>query len=347
VQAYRLLYALRCAQVLHFKEGRSRTAQPSAPPPLPPRLAPPKLPQATEPDLSQGWDAPPGLMDTQPKERPRRARPVPEEALGEAPSGPPIRAAVSRSLLPELPDDFEAPDTVAMVIPDEVRERERLALKLAELRKQDYFQVLGVHPAADREAVRRAYFSLAREFHPDRHFGHASADVRQLASDIYGLLSTAHDVLTDTAERERYERELAQGLKREMGDEVGKILAAEGRFQKGEALFRKGDYLHAQAAFREAIELYPDEAEFHAWLGWSHFHANPQSQEARDQALELLEKATGLNPRSDKAWLFTGYLYLSAGRPDKAGKHFEKALQCNPDCAEALRELRALGQKRR
>ena len=348
VQADRLLYALRCAQVLHFKEGRARpAAAPAAPPPLPPRQAPPKLPQAAEPDLSQGWDAPPGVMDTQPKERPRRQRPVPEEGLGDVPSGPPIRAAVPRSLLPELPEHFEVPATVALPVPDEVREREKLALKLAELRKQDYFQVLGVHPSADRDTVRRAYFALAREYHPDRHFGHASADVRQLASEVYGLLSTANDVLTDSAERERYERELAQGLKREMGDEVGRILAAEGRFQKGEAQFRKGDYAAAQAAFREAIELYPDEGEFHAWLGWSHFHAHPQSQQARDEALVSLEKATALNPRSDKAWLFTGYLYLSVGRPDKAGRHFEKALQCNPDCAEALRELRALGQKRR
>jgi CheY-like chemotaxis protein/curved DNA-binding protein CbpA len=361
VQADRLLYALRCAQVLHFKQDRAATHTPSTsrlareaaakqPPPLPARAAP-ALPAAAEPqrDLSQGWDAPPGVMDTLPRESRRRMpRNVPEQSLGEEPSGPPIRRA-PKSLLPDLPgpDPVGAPDTAAMQLPDDVAVRDELAAKLSELRRQDYFQVLGVAPAADKQALRRAYFALAREYHPDRHFGHASADVRQLASQVYELLSTAHDVLTDPTERERYERELAQGLRREMGDEVGRILAAEGRFQKGELLFRKGDYAGASATFREAIELYPDEGEFYAWLGWSRFHLAPQSDAARDEALAALEKATALNPRSDKAWLFTGYLYLSKGRPDKAGRQFEKALQCNPDCTEALRELRALGQKRR
>ena len=94
---------------------------------------------------------------------------------------------------------------------------------------------------------------------------------------------------------------------------------------------------------REAIALYPDEGEFHAWEGWSNFQAAPQ---AADDAMRSIERSISLNPRLDKGYLFLGYIYKATGRPDRAERQFEKAIQCNPDCTEALRELRLLGQKR-
>ena len=38
---------------------------------------------------------------------------------------------------------------------------------------------------------------------------------------------------------------------------------------------------------------------------------------------------------------------FSVQLPDKAERQFEKAIQCNPDCTEALRELRLLGKGKR
>ncbi len=99
--------------------------------------------------------------------------------------------------------------------------------------------------------------------------------------------------------------------------------------------------------YRDAIALYGEEGEFHAWLGWSRFQANPRDPTAVDEALLSLEKAISLNPRVDKSWLFLGYIYKATGRPDKAEKQFEKAIQANPDCTEALRELRLLGKGKR
>ena len=54
--------------------------------------------------------------------------------------------------------------------------------------------------------------------------------------------------------------------------------------------------------------------------------------------------AVSLNPKLDKSYLFLGYIHKATGRADKAEKQFEKAIQCNPDCTEALRELRLLGR---
>jgi Tfp pilus assembly protein PilF len=70
---------------------------------------------------------------------------------------------------------------------------------------------------------------------------------------------------------------------------------------------------------------------------------NPASVEA---ALSALEKAISLSPTLYKSYLFSGYIHQATGKLDQAEVSFEKAIQCNPDCTEALEQLKALGQSR-
>ena len=44
--------------------------------------------------------------------------------------------------------------------------------------------------------------------------------------------------------------------------------------------------------------------------------------------------------------VFRADLLEGLGRRGEAEAQFEKAIQCNPDCAEALRELRLLSEQR-
>jgi DnaJ-class molecular chaperone len=198
---------------------------------------------------------------------------------------------------------------------------------------------------AVREDIKRAYFALAKEYHPDKHFGSASAETRAIAQQIYDLISIAHDTLTDATERRRYVDEMASGEKKRAEDaDVAKILAAEGKFQRGEELMRNRQYLDAYKLFSESIQLYDQEGEFHAWAGWALFQADPRRAE---DALRTIEQAITLNPKLDKSYLFLGYIHKATGRPDRAERQFEKAIQCNPDCTEALRELRLLGKQKK
>ncbi len=244
--------------------------------------------------------------------------------------------------MPDLPGP-----SAPLLSNEESQLRERLAAKVGGMGKMDHFEILGLAKTASRDDVKRAYFGLAKEFHPDKHFGSASAEVRTLAQKIYDLISQAHDVLSDPAERARYEKDLKGGAKPKQGNDVGKILAAEGKFQKGEEMMRRRDFAQAHQLFKDAVDLSSDEGEFHAWLGWSHFQLDPKNPSAVASAQETIEKAITLNPRLDKSYLFLGYINKAEGRPDKAEKLFEKAIQANPDCTEALRELRLLGKSKR
>lgn len=359
----RFIYAMKCAQMIELKktpaDGKPKPSivklaeSMPKPPPLPPMptgpMGPPPLPVAPKPKhsppASKAPDLPLPWRDAQTPDRMHGEKPPPpvnETKTGKKPAVK-LTAKSASGLLPELSSALSREKLSS----DESVVREQLAQRAAQLRQLDYFGVLGLKPQAGREDIKRSYFSLAKEYHPDKHFSAASAEVRQLAQEIYELISRAHDTLADPVERERYLKELASGVKREAGDEVGKILAAEGKFQKGEELMRQRDYAQAHKLFGEAIALYPDEGEFHAWLGWSRFQVDPRNEGGVAAAVSEIERAIELNPKVDKSYLFLGYIHKAVGRPDKAERQFEKAIQVNPDCTEALRELRLLGRSRR
>jgi curved DNA-binding protein CbpA len=77
----------------------------------------------------------------------------------------------------------------------------------------DYYGVLGVERGADAETIRRAYYSRARQLHPDRLVG-APEPGRSHATAIYKRVSEAYQVLSDPQLRDHYDRSLEEGLTR-------------------------------------------------------------------------------------------------------------------------------------
>jgi hypothetical protein len=66
-----------------------------------------------------------------------------------------------------------------------------------------YYDILRVSRRADPAGVRMAYRRLAQKYHPDRLPGNADAQ------RIMAMINEAHDVLSDPARREGYDRWLA------------------------------------------------------------------------------------------------------------------------------------------
>ena len=220
---------------------------------------------------------------------------------------------------------------------------ERLAARAQDLRRGTLFEVLAVAPGASEFEVRNAFAALAKESHPDRLGQEATQEARAFAEEIFAQLTLAHDTLIDRKRREEYELQLRSGVQRTDSEEVARILSAERRFREGEILLAARDHAGARAAFEDAVRFYPDEAEFHACLGWATWlslqPAHSPSEAAR-AAQKLLDKALALNARIDRAYVFRGHIHKALGLFREAEAEFEKALLCNPACAEALQELR-------
>ena len=58
---------------------------------------------------------------------------------------------------------------------------------------------------ADVKAVKRAYFKLSKEFHPDRYFGRELGDYRDKLTKIFQAIKAAFELLSDKDRRAAYE----------------------------------------------------------------------------------------------------------------------------------------------
>jgi len=222
-------------------------------------------------------------------------------------------------------------------------ELERLAERL---RGRDYFAVLGVSEQAGSDEVQRAYEDAAKRTHPDR-FRNASDVVKRLAEEVFGLISRAHEALSDTQRRQAYVLE-RQSHTREAAklEEGRRALKAELRFRDGEKALRRRDYEGALASFEEAVRLFGEEGEYHAYLGYALFQVRRGDRQGEKEAIGHIRRGRKLAPDREKPYLLLGRLHREAGRVQSAEKCFTRVLQINPDCVEAVRELRLIHMRR-
>jgi tetratricopeptide (TPR) repeat protein len=63
-------------------------------------------------------------------------------------------------------------------------------------------------------------------------------------------------------------------------------------------------------------------------------------------ARKHLLRGAKLAPSSDKPYLFLGRLYKAEGKDGVAEKMFQKVIELDPDCVDAIRELRLIDMRR-
>jgi molecular chaperone DnaJ len=128
--------------------------------------------------------------------------------------------------------------------------------------KRDYYEVLGVAKDADERTIKKAYRSLAMQYHPDRNPGEASEAKFKEASEAY-------EVLSDADKRRVYDRAGFDGLRNQgfsgfsgagvedifssFGDIFGDLFGF-GQRRRGEAPQRGADLRYDMTlSFQEAV----------------------------------------------------------------------------------------------
>jgi DnaJ-like protein len=195
----------------------ARTATPplhGAPPPVagpPPAAAPREIPSGPAiartstpqvavartrtqplPDLGAAASAPGEI----------RRRPTYEDSNGgTGPDGP------SLDLDPSGLDDTER---AAMAEEVDVAAGDRLRILAMRRRLQggDYFTVLGIARDTTKRDIKRVYFRLSKEFHPDRYYGKRTGSFGRWLSTVFETVNHAFETLSDDRRRKRYESEL-------------------------------------------------------------------------------------------------------------------------------------------
>lgn len=260
---------------------------------------------------------------------------------------PLLAALLSTGILVSRAQQSNATDLGDDEETDELRTRRESFLKdYAWMMEQDYFTLLGVSDSDSREQVRKSYYSLVKKYHPDRFFEQdALLDLKDKVNALFQRISDAHETLTDATAKARYVNDL-KGDSKKSTTSLETILEAETAFQKGMVLFRVKKYEEAQKAFAEALELNPNEAEYLLYHSWTAYKADPKATQVILHTRKNLMRAAELNPRLSLAHLYLGYIAKDEGNETEAQRRFERAIQCNPNCTEALRELRLMSMRK-
>ena len=66
--------------------------------------------------------------------------------------------------------------------------------------KRDYYEVLGVKKGASSKEVKKAYFQLAKKYHPD-----VNKDNKDSAAEKFAEVSEAYEVLSDDKKKQEYD----------------------------------------------------------------------------------------------------------------------------------------------
>jgi hypothetical protein len=213
----------------------------------------------------------------------------------------------------------------------------------------DHFKLLGVTETASPDALRKAYFALARQLHPDRLAALGISDDGKHAQRLFAQINSGFAILSDQARRARYVDVLRRGGEAAVRAEqaraeelAGRILEAEEAFRRGERALRRDQPQAAIAELEVAIRHNPDEADYHALLAWAQFCAAPDKQAVAAATRALLDQAIQRAPRAVAARFYLGRVERMLGRDQEALRHFREVLAAVPGHSDAAAEVRVI-----
>jgi curved DNA-binding protein CbpA len=220
-------------------------------------------------------------------------------------------------------------------------DRRRFILDVySKLGSMTHYDLLGIGVDADKRALKRAYFELARTMHPDRYFGKNLGTYRVKMEAIFGRITEAYETLSNAEKRAAYDgagggaartmsgqqravdpkiaaqRQAAMDLlKQRFADSRAKANEHAGAAARARAA---GDIVAALASFKTALSFAPGDAKLEAAY------------------LELQREAAGRLVDSHRK---KAVLEERCGRWGDAADSWRSVLEARPDDLEARTRL--------
>ncbi len=201
-----------------------------------------------------------------------------------------------------------------------------------------YYQILDLPKTATEEEIKKAYFNLARRFHPDRFDRKVQAAHRDLIDEVFDAITNAYRTLISRDKRRAYDsgaggREVPQDA----------VKTADIKFRQGKTLYAQERYDDAVSLLEEAVRLRKNKGDFYLLLAMAESKIPAYRQKAEADFL----KAIGLEPWNPEGYVGLGYLYKNEGLMTKAARQFQKAVEADPDHKLALQELELINKGKR
>jgi tetratricopeptide (TPR) repeat protein len=230
---------------------------------------------------------------------------------------------------------------------DQAHSQEQLEEILAfkeKLSTSNYYQILGLAKDASDEDIKKAYFLLARKFHPDRFPRTLSPQYRVLVEDVFDNITKAYRTLTSEDLRRSYDLKAPVAAARagESGRDV--LKKADHKFRQAKTLYSQGRYEDSIVVLEEVTRMNRTKGAYFLLLALSEVKIPSMRRKAETD----FQKAIELEPWNPECYVGLGMLYRQEGMTMKATKLFQKALEYDDDHEIALKEMDALkgGEKK-
>lgn len=193
--------------------------------------------------------------------------------------------------------------------------------------------LLEVDKNADSDTVKKNYYRLAKEFHPDRYYTFDDPSVKTKLTAVFDAVTKAYHALKDEKKRKQYIASLsAPRVDEKAGNEKAR---AEEQFKLGVAEIKKGNYWGAADHFKWAASLVPDAGNYWNYLSLAYSKIPGKLKEAEDALLTAIK----LEPVNADYYANLGLVYIKAGLQKRAQNNFLKALKIDAKNVKAIKGL--------
>ncbi|MEW6108651.1 MAG: DUF4388 domain-containing protein [Nitrospirota bacterium] len=209
---------------------------------------------------------------------------------------------------------------------------ERVESVYSRLNSISFTELLEVDEKSDSETIKKNYYRLAKEFHPDRYFTFADPSIKTKLTSVFDAITKAYNTLKDDKLREEYFRSFTSPGKIKEGDEKSK---ADEQFRRGVAEIKNGNFWGAIDHFKWASKMMPKNAGYWSYLSLAYSKIPGRLKEAEEALLTAIK----LEPFNADYYANLGLIYIKAGLKKRAHGNFQKALKIDPKNDKARRGL--------
>ncbi|HET6364999.1 MAG TPA: DUF4388 domain-containing protein [Nitrospirota bacterium] len=190
----------------------------------------------------------------------------------------------------------------------------------------DHYQALGIKRSATAQDIKKAYFKLAKLYHPDRHFDPEMSEMKLKLEALFMRIHEAYDTLSTQAKRDQYDSTLSKGVKTSRAEQHEPEKSAQkgsavDQYNEGMMHFKAGNFWGAEEAFRWAVRLDPGNPRFLFYQGL----ALSRMPRRRHEAEEHFKKVIEMSPDRLEYYMELGNFYLKNNLKTKAHSVFIKA----------------------
>lgn len=227
--------------------------------------------------------------------------------------------------------------------------------------RMNYYEILGLDYSSNpsQDEIKKAYYSAAREYHPDLHFS-LPKDMKKKLIEIFIYITNAYLTLMDSDNRKNYDRQFLPKQTVNKNRPAGFNEASEApvyynfslfnnakaaknteiaisKFREGKSKFKEGR--HNEAAHLFAMAVYFDNSipEFHYYYGSALAMLGNLKE-----SVKHLNRALELKPFDSDILAELGHVYYKLKFPLRAEGYFKKALKFNPSNKRASDGIKML-----